>query len=471
MIQLTLLHTNDIHGHVPQLLRIAGLVDHMRAEVKQAGGFCIFVDAGDAEDSSLLESNLTKGTTIEAILRGAGCEQVALGNAIPLRYGPQAISDLMKHFGRPLLCANMMNQNGDLIEGLQPFSVEQFGSTKIGFIGLTAPMEGYETVFKLKVPKPFDILPPLISQVRAEGARTIILLSHLGSVADQQLADAIQGIDVIVGAHDHKILYPPRVINGTLVIQAGEYGQHLGRLDLTLDPETGKVVHHSGKLIPVGDDLPFDAKTQAVWEMEQARVRGIMGQEIGILMTPLEFSEDRECAAGNLLADALLERMTGSQIALTLGGHWLTGLKAGSVTKGALYTASRSTANPARVELTGEQVSQFLREALKPENASRRLRPLRGAAVGMPHVAGMQVRYDPSSSDSMEIRVGNEPLRQKEKYIVAATDREFMDLINYLSVTLNQIEFEVPTIVPEVLEDYIARHSPLNSMPSNRIAK
>ena len=45
---------------------------------------------------------------MNAILRGAGCDYVALGNAIPFRYGPQAIADMAKHFGRPLLCANLL---------------------------------------------------------------------------------------------------------------------------------------------------------------------------------------------------------------------------------------------------------------------------------------------------------------------------------------------------------------------------
>ena len=60
---------------------------------------------------------------MQSILRGAGCDWAALGNAIPMRYGPQAVADLGEYFGRPLLCANMLDQQGQLLAGLQPYAI------------------------------------------------------------------------------------------------------------------------------------------------------------------------------------------------------------------------------------------------------------------------------------------------------------------------------------------------------------
>ena len=124
MIHLTILHINDLHGRISQLSRIATLVRKIRWEVESTGAYCLFLDAGDSEDTTLLESSLTKGSVMEGILRGAGCDEVALGNAIPTRYGPQAVADLAKRFGRPLLCANMKDATDQLIEGLEPFSIK-----------------------------------------------------------------------------------------------------------------------------------------------------------------------------------------------------------------------------------------------------------------------------------------------------------------------------------------------------------
>ena len=92
MTRLTILHTNDIHGRVQQLSRIATLAKRIRREVEATGGHCALWDAGDADDQTLLESNMTKGGTPMALLRNAGYELAALGNGLPLRYGPQTVS-------------------------------------------------------------------------------------------------------------------------------------------------------------------------------------------------------------------------------------------------------------------------------------------------------------------------------------------------------------------------------------------
>ena len=469
MIRLTLLHTNDLHGRVPQLTRIATLVRQIRREVEARGDYCLYVDAGDAEDTTLLESSLTKGSAMNAILRGAGCEYVALGNAIPIRYGPQAIADMARHFGRPLLCANFLDHNDQLVAGLEPFAVHNFGGFKLGIIGATDPWPTYNSFYGMRVINPDSMLPGLIEQARAQGAVTVLLLSHLASHVDQSLAEKFPGLDIIVGGHDHKAFDPPLNVNGTIIAQAGEYGNFLGRLDLEIDPAYGRVTHCEGTLLPIDETLPADPEAVAAVDAERARVQQIMSRVVGELTVPFELADDRECAVGNLLADALLERMIGAEISIALAGHWETGLEAGPLTQGQLFAANRSTGNPAKLELTGKQIEQFLRAGLDPENATKSSRILRGRKMGLPHVAGMTIRYDPSNLDALEIRVGDQLLEKERNYLVAATDMEFSDWVGYLVIPEEQIEFEVPTIMPEVLEDYIARHSPIHRPRTGRL--
>jgi 2',3'-cyclic-nucleotide 2'-phosphodiesterase (5'-nucleotidase family) len=468
MTRLTILHTNDLHGRVEQLTRIATLVRRIRREVEAAGGLCLYVDAGDSEDTTLLESSLTKGSSMNAMLRGAGCDYVALGNAIPSRYGPQAIADMAKHLGRPLVCANLRDERGEIVAGLEPFAIHEFDSVKLGILGLTAPIRTYASFFKLQAAQPETVLPSLIEQARSQGAKTILLLSHLASNVDKELAEKIPGMDIIIGGHDHKEI-PPLDVNGTVVAQAGDFGRLLGRLDLEVDPVSGKVTHFEGTLLPVDESVPPDAHAVAAVEAERVRVREIMSRVVGTLSQPFDLADDRECAAGNLLADALLERIHGTEVALALAGHWEVGLAAGALTQGQLFAANRSTANPAKVELTGAQILQFLRAALKPENAAQAPHSLRGRKMGLSHVAGMTIRYDPSDLETIEVRVGDQLLQEGRKYMVAATDMEFSDIYGYLVIPDEQVEYEVPTIMPEVLEDYIARHSPVHPAALGRI--
>jgi 5'-nucleotidase len=462
MINLTILHTNDLHGRVQQLERIATLARKIRAEASEEGGHCLYVDAGDSEDTTLLESSLTKGSAMNAILRGAGCDFAALGNAIPSRYGIQPIANLAASFGRPLLCANLFDENNDLVPGLEPYTLVHFQGYKVGVIGLTAPLDTYRAFFKLNTEEAVDCLPELIINARNDGAKTILLLSHLGSKADQEVAEKVSGIDVIIGAHDHQIITPPLHINNTIITQAGDFGRFLGRLDLALNPATGKVMEYKGVLLPIDESIPPDLETQKVVSNEQVRVRQMMQRDIGTFRNPIELCDERECAAGNLLADALLERVENAQISMVLAGHWETGLKEGVITQGELFTANRSTANPAWIKLTGSQIKQFLREASKPENAERKIHALRGRAIGMPHFAGVKIRVNKGDPENFEIEYQGKPIEDNESYLVASTDMEFSDYIGYLVIPFETIEFEVPTIMSEVLEDYIRKHTPLS---------
>ncbi|MFN8596072.1 MAG: bifunctional UDP-sugar hydrolase/5'-nucleotidase [Anaerolineae bacterium] len=454
MTRLTILHTNDLHARITQLVRIAALAKTIRRDVEAAGGHCVLWDAGDAEDTTLVESSMTKGNAVMAMLRGAGYELEALGNASPLRYGPQCIAALAEQFGRPLLCANFIDpRTQQLAAGLSPYAILNFGDLKVGVIGLTDPLPAYR-IFKLITPAPADILPGLIDEVRGRGAQTIILLSHLGSPKDRAVAEAISGIDVIIGAHDHQEIYPPLNVNGTLIVQAGYFGRHLGRLDLEIDPTTGRIIQHRGELLPITDEMPIDAEAQAAVEAERERVRQITAHVIGHAHQSIEVAYDRECVAGRLLADALRDRMQ-VEIALALSGQWTTPLEAGPITIGNLFTACRSTANPGVVSLTGEQIVSFLQAAIQPENSARTPRGQRGVPIGWPNVAGLRVVYNPASHQIIEVYASEVLLEPDRLYRVASTDMELTDYSGYLKLSDDQIEYEVPTISAEVLQDYI----------------
>ncbi len=469
MTKLTLLHTNDLHSRQKQVTRIGTLVRKIRKEVTDTGAACFYFDAGDCEDTVLLESALTFGTAMDAVLGSAGCDEAALGNANPIRYGPQAVEKMANCFGRPILCANLVWNDGTRPAGMVPYSVRNAGGLKLGVIGMTAPMTDAYDIFKAKCLPFMEIIPKMIDEVRAQGSSLVILLSHLGLNADRKLAQTISGIDVIIGGHSHHRVSPPLVVNDTLIVQAGEYGQVLGRLDLELDANTGRIVEYSHQLIAVGDEIPEDELVLQAIEQERQRAQKLMREEIGEIRVPVTLAVTEQCSAGNLLADALLENFADAQVSMILAQHWETGLDAGVITKGALYAANRSTGNPARVELSGQQIAAFLCEAIKPQNVIQTKRPWRGHKACMPHVAGMQVILNPNDPDDIEIHIDKRKIDPEESLIVATSDLEISDALNYLPIPNERVEYDVPTILPEVVEKYIQQHSPILAIPDERI--
>jgi len=469
-IHLTILHTNDIHGRVHQLGRIATLVRQIRQEVVERGGYCLYLDAGDSEDNTLLESVLTRGSTMNALLHAAGCDQVALGNAIPIRYGPQEVVNLARHFGKPLLCANLFTREGELIPGVTPFHTYSFDKLPLVIIGFTAPMNNFYTnFFGFPVREPIDLMPLLIENARAHGVKTILALTHIGSKQDVELAEKVPGIDIIIGGHDHKLVSPPMVVNNTIIAQAGEYGQILGRLDLVIDRVTGKILEYSSTFLPVTEDIAEDVDVLRAVSGENKRIDAMMNQKIGEIHMPLSVSVDCECPAGNLQVDAVLDHVKGARMAFMVNGHWVSGLEAGTITQGQLYAANRSAGNPALVSLTGAQIKRWLIAALNPENIAAKIHPLRGIPVGMPAIAGMSVVADRANLENLQVFIDGIQINDEEIYPVATTDLEISEILGYLVIPDSEVDYEVPIVLPEIIEEYIHQYSPIREIKMGRI--
>jgi 2',3'-cyclic-nucleotide 2'-phosphodiesterase (5'-nucleotidase family) len=308
-----------------------------------------------------------------------------------------------------------------------------------------------------------------VGEVRRAGAQFVIALTHIGSKHDFELAEQIPGIDIIVGGHDHRQLTPPPDLQRTLIVQTGDHGRFLGRLDLTIDRSNGKVVNYQTALIPVTPDVPEDPGMLQAVDREKERAQQLMQVTIGETLVPIPCYSYCECSAGNLLVDAIFERITGAQVGFMLNGHWQNGLEAGPISLGQLNSALRSTGNPARVELSGAQIKQFLMNALKPQNIASQPHAFRGISVGLPHVAGLQVFVKPASPGAIEVLINGAPLLDDTRYVVATSDIEISDILNYLYIPDDQVEYEVPTILADAVEDYIRRHSPITGIPDQRI--
>jgi len=69
---LIILHTNDVHGRVGDLARIATMAQQIRAEHPETPVRCL--DLGDVEEPSQRLSNVTKGAGMHRLLNAAGCD-------------------------------------------------------------------------------------------------------------------------------------------------------------------------------------------------------------------------------------------------------------------------------------------------------------------------------------------------------------------------------------------------------------
>jgi 2',3'-cyclic-nucleotide 2'-phosphodiesterase (5'-nucleotidase family) len=468
--QLTILHTNDMHARIEQLPFISSMVRRIRREVTEGGGHALLWDAGDAEDRILLESDVTKGTAVAAIMNAVGYDAAALGNSAAPTYGPANVARIAEAANYPILSANLVwTETGQLIEGVRPYQVLNLGPVRLGVIGLTALSDAY-SIFGARSYRAEPIVAELVKHLREGGASIIAVLSHLGLEGDRSLALGLDGIDLIVGGHSHDALEDPLEVNGALLTQAGCYGSHLGRVDLELDAGSGQILARKACLLPV-DTPEADAKVVQAIDEQTKMVQKLLSRLVGQTVNFLDLNYFQECALGNFLADVLRARM-GTEVALVVTGMLDEAIRDGPITFGDLCRASSSTANPARAELTGQEILNTLNYSLQPEVSQERPAPLRGNAQGILQVSGLRVAYDPFGDPQQQVRqilVGSRPLDPERRYTVASTDWEFGELTAYTDLDQRTVTYDVPTILREAMEEHLADHSPVSVTVEGRI--
>src|SRR5699024_2312982 len=137
----------------------------------------------------------------------------------------------------------------------------------------------------------------------------------------------VEGIDLIVGGHSHTVLEEPDVItkdaegnekdSPTVIVQAGEYAEYLGTVDVTFDVD-GNVVGHAGELLETAD---YEADEEAVEKLAPYKkaVDELANEEIGAvaekaLENPRQSDDSKdsvranETELGNLVTDAMLAK-------------------------------------------------------------------------------------------------------------------------------------------------------------------
>jgi 2',3'-cyclic-nucleotide 2'-phosphodiesterase (5'-nucleotidase family) len=424
-MRVTLLHTNDIHGHIDALARIATIVEDVRAEAEHR---VIYVDAGDVEETTTRLSNLTRGVAMHRLLSAAGCEVAAVGNAVWLRYGPQAVAEQARAASYPLLLANL-----EPVEGAQETAIVD----GVGFLGVTDPFRDFldgDIDFGVRALDEVEVVRRCARELRERGAELIVCLSHLGleqmpsrrdpATTDRRLAELVQGeVDVIVGAHSHNLLPEGERIGSVLVTQAGYFGEYVGRIDVD-----GSVI--SASVLPVAADVRPHPRVLAA--MADAELE--LDEALDEVIAELDFTLDAQW-----IAEMLRQRMH-AEVGLATSAVVLDRpLPRGPLRRRDLWEACHSTANPAVVELSGERLLDLIRRGNDPDFQLTTSRPLRGKPRGVLHVAGTR-QIDPART-----------------YVVAATDFElepYGELIRE-DWTL-RIRYDFPTIIREAIEQHLA---------------
>lgn len=453
--ELQVLHTNDLHSHLERWPKIRRFLTNQRRLAKRKGIETFTFDIGDALDRQNALTEATMGQANVDLMNEVHYDAVTIGNNEDLGMNHDALNRLYTHAQFPVLVANLTDAgSGQLPDwAFEKKILTTTAGTRVGVLGLTAPF-----ILTLPLlgwlPKEVDaVLPQLLADLRKQ-VDVIILLSHLGLPMDRYLADRYSDIDLILGAHTHHLLPEGEWRSGTLLAAAGRYGEHLGKIHLTLVDH--QVLSAQATTIKT-DDLPSLPDDQGEIDALEQRGHRLLAKKV---FAKLEAPYERSLGASHRVIDlgvAALKWYTQTDLVMLSTGMFLTDLPAGEVTADELHTMLPHAVHPMRTTLTGADLKRLVQEVHKnqPYLANHRVHGMgfRGDTFG-------QVLFDGLREDAQgTLYVQDVPVEDRRDYRLGTLEHYmFIPYFPTLEIA-GKNELMYQHVFREVVGAYLAKES------------
>jgi len=491
---LNILHINDFHSRFDPITgsdsncdaetdaagecfggiaRLKTIIDDTRA--KYQDGNSLLLSAGDNFQGSLYYTTY-KSKVVSDFFNQMGFDVVATGNH-EFDDGPEEFLKFIEAADFPIIGGNFDVTKDEGLRGkIEGSIVLDVGGEKIGIIGAT-------TEDTPEIASPGDVeFHDVIQYVRgasealdAAGVNKIILLSHIGYTEDLNVAASLPLVDVIVGGHSHTLLsntaegaagpYPTMVKNPdgveVPVVQANQYGKYLGDIAITWD-DNGVVTKAEGEPYLIDASVTGNEDFKSQLAELAAPIEETTSQVIGSTTDKLEGAREvcrvQECSMGNLLADAILDRVAdqGATIAFQNGGGIRASIDAGDITVGDVLTVLPFSNTLATVQVSGADVIEALENGVSDvENGAGRFS----------QVAGLKYTYTlskPAGERVSDVMVKGEgdtwvPIDEEATYTVVTNNyvRSGGDGFETFASGENPYDFGPP--LEQVVAEYLAK--------------
>ncbi|MET3576359.1 bifunctional UDP-sugar hydrolase/5'-nucleotidase [Bhargavaea ullalensis] len=442
-------HTNDLHSHFEKWPRIRSFLQRRKAEHAAAGEPCFLFDIGDHMDRSHPYTEATLGRGNTAMLDDLGYDAVTIGNNEGITLAPDNLDALYRDASFPVVLGNLFRADGIRPGWAVP---EAFLTTpsglRIGLLGATADFTSSYEQLGWRIGGPGAWLAAAAPQVK-EHCDLVVCLSHMGSTADDRLAEEAAGsVDIILGAHTHHVYPDGRMVGDTLIGAAGKWGHYVGEIELDVDRASGRIVrsraavHDTDALPAPEDDLSFDAELR-----KEAGV--LMGTPVFNNPSDLPGSWTHPSPLSKFFSQALRIH-TGGDCAMYNAGIFLGGLKKGGVSRMDLHSLMPHPINPCIVRLSGAELEEAYELSLDPGWPEIRLRGLgfRG------EVMGKMIHHRLKRSEDGRLMVGGRPVRRDHTYRLATLD---LFTYGFFFPEFKQVPKEY--FMPEFIRDVLAEHA------------
>ncbi|WBF44486.1 bifunctional UDP-sugar hydrolase/5'-nucleotidase UshA [Serratia rubidaea] len=505
---ITILHTNDHHGHFWQndhgeygLGAQKTLVDGIRQEVAANGGSLLLLSGGDI-NTGVPESDLQDAEPDFRGMNLIGYDAMAVGNHEfdnPL----SVLRQQEKWATFPLLSANIYQKStGQRL--FKPYALFDRQGIKIAVIGLTtddtAKIGNPEYFTDIEFRVPAQEARQVVEQLRNdERPDVVIAATHMGhydngnhgsnAPGDVEMARSLPAgyLDLIVGGHsqdpvcmasdNHKqVDYVPGTPcapdrqNGTWIVQAHEWGKYVGRADFQF--RNGKLTLKHYQLIPVNLKKKVekaDGSSERVYYTRQIaedpammklltpfqdKGRAQLEVKIGSVNGKLEGDRSKvrfvQTNLARVLLAAQMERAN-ADFAVMSGGGVRDSIEAGDITYKSVLKVQPFGNTLVYVDMTGREVEKYLAVVAN-------MKPDSGAYAQFANVSLVA-----DGSGVSAVKINGQPLQADKTYRMATLNFNALGGDGYPKVDGLPSYVNTGFIDAEVLKQYIEKHSPLDA--------
>ncbi|MBH3069932.1 bifunctional UDP-sugar hydrolase/5'-nucleotidase [Serratia marcescens] len=505
---ITILHTNDHHGHFWQndhgeygLGAQKTLVDGIRQEVAAQGGSLLLLSGGDI-NTGVPESDLQDAEPDFRGMNLVGYDAMAIGNHEfdnPL----SVLRQQEKWATFPLLSANIYQKStGQRL--FKPYALFDKQGIKIAVIGLTtddtAKIGNPEYFTDMEFRVPAQEAKQVVEQLRKdEKPDVIIAATHMGhydngehgsnAPGDVEMARSLPAgyLDMIVGGHSQDPVcmagdnrkqadYVPGTPcspdrqNGTWIVQAHEWGKYVGRADFEFRNGELKLVHY--QLIPVNlkkkvekadgtservyytQQIAEDPTMMKLLTPFQEKGKAQLGVKIGSVNGKLEGDRSKVRFVQTNLARVMLaaqRERADADFAVMSGGGVRDSIESGDITYKNVLKVQPFGNTLVHVDMKGREVEQYLAVVAN-------MKPDSGAYAQFANVSLVA-----DGKGVSEVKINGQPLQADKTYRMATLNFNALGGDGYPKLDGLPSYVNTGFIDAEVLKQYIEKHSPLDA--------
>lgn len=458
---------------------------------KLEGQNVLLLNAGDSFQGSLFYITY-KGTAEEEFLNQIKPDAVTLGNH-EFDDGESALVPYLDKAKFPIVSANVVpNDKSGAAGKIKPSIVLEVGGQKIGIVGAVTndTPELASPGPNITIADDVKSITAEVEKLKAQGVDKIIAVTHIGYRRERDIIAKIPGIDVVVGGHSHSLLsntdpkaegpYPTMVDNPdgskVPVVQAASYSKYLGEFKVVFDDD-GNVKEASGDPIFLDKSITPDPAVLARIKELGAPIEALKNKEVAETTEAIDGSREscrtKECAMGNLVSDAILDRVKGQgvEIVVSNGGGLRASIDKGTVTMGEVLTVLPFQNTLATFQISGKDLVAGLENGVSQvEDGGGRF----------PQVAGLKYSFDKSVAPnagrvkSVEVMQNGAwaPINPDKDYLVATNNyvRQGGDGYKVFAEKAKNA-YDYGPGLEQVVADYLAAHRPYTPKLDGRITE